>query len=261
MKPSHAFFVAIIAFLFIKSAQAEQNQYTVTKFNLSVEMQSKNQVKVKLDSDVPNGIPLSLRAYRIYDGVDETTKKVSVYSTNYFDVDVYTEDLKRGQVYELDNQEWKQNFESKQHQTSVLGIKFLPKTIADQVTFSVILPINAAPDILGNNNTKLTGPVVQREFSAKLLSTEKQIIFPLNEKPQKFASLNPENLDIGHTYRTLQEQTPLMSHYNPNNASKALEEMKILPSDTSFTILKRITHGNETWYQVRVELSLIKLKG
>jgi len=235
------------------------SRYVVNRFNLTAKVKSDNQVLLKLDSDAPDGLTLGISAYRTYDGVDDTTKKKGQYMAYYFDDKISIEELKKGRMYNLDHRLWKETFETEQVRDSVTGFKRLPKSISSNVVFSVFTQPN--PDILGKDNEKLTGIAAKEHWGRKILDSKKILTIPLSVKPRTIASLNPENLKIGHRYRTLQDDIPLIPQYNPSDKMAALRDVKKLPSGTPFTIQKKVIFEGDSWYRVSADFDIIKLSG
>ncbi len=235
------------------------DQYTVNKFNIIPDLSS-GRVHIKLDSDIPDSMLLSVSVYRTYDVIDQATKQITQNYWPYMDgVQISTEELKKGVTYDLDNKKWQHEFNAKSQEDSALGIKALPKTISKKITLSVALIRDFQK--LGNNNEKLSGLAVKEEWGEKSVSQEKLVTAPLNGAVRDVASLNSEALDIGHKYTTQREDIPLLPDYNPDDKMAALKDVKKLPSGTPFTIMQKKVLEGEVWYQVNAEMGIVVLMG
>ena len=171
-----------------QSGASSQDQYNVTKFDVTEEAEPDGKVKLTLNSDVPDGLPLKIYATREYSAMDNGTHKRTEYGTEYFNVKVTTDELKNGKLFKLDNEEWKRQFKDSQYRASLVSRTILPDTISKDIKFTVILSLNSADDILGKGNQKLTGPAVTifklgGHVMGNVLSSVTMLPMPLNWTP------------------------------------------------------------------------------
>ena len=142
--------------------------FVVTKFTLIAKRMPGDMLQVKLDSDIPDGLSARLvisRKFKI--AVRGKTEDTAI---DYFEAPMTTALLKQGASHTIDSQMWADRFMDAQESGRSRGEHVVANSISNDITVFAII----------TNDDRLSGPAVKSLYGAKTVSTQTQVLAPLD---------------------------------------------------------------------------------
>lgn len=207
-----------------------------------------------LSSDLPNDTIVMVSVSRDYweDGKGER------HSGSYYEEKKTVSDLKQPVRVALDDVAWSGNLNKLQKMMSVAGQPFQVVKISDEVSLSIIVPVNQTNPAFGQGNVRLEGPFVSKD-AFRTIKHEKSYHIPYPHAAaaqiigKKQHSLSPCDLELNLPY-SYSARVPISRELSPKDPLAAIAEMRYLPPNSVFRILQKQPSGNSAHYYVQADL-------
>ncbi|MGI9230024.1 MAG: hypothetical protein ACR2P9_09230 [Gammaproteobacteria bacterium] len=206
---------------------------------------SGDELNLSLLTDLPDDMVVMVSVYRTYRNKDNPETD---YLIDYFDEKSTAGQWRIPKRILIGSQQFTALVNKKQKELSRLGLWPGIASIADDITISMVVPINKL----------LTGKATEahRIGTGRIVYREIKIRFPLNDDANNvnsLPSLDPNNLDVGAMY-VVSKKTPLMPSHSPTDSFKTIAEMVYIPKGGIIKILDtwRDPKIQRRWYKVEV---------
>ncbi len=223
-----------------------ENQIVCDRFELVTEVTGST-LYFFIDTDLPDNAAVMVSVSRSYleRGNPDT------YSVAYFSEKSTIGKWKSKQSISLSSEDWKTALKAKQEEMSRFGLGFDVASISNNISVSMVVPINQPDPKFGIRNKNLLGKAV-KDNGIRIVEDEIEIDYPLIVPPvgeSPFPNMNPLELEIGQVY-IVSEQTPLMPALHPTDPIAAIQQIKQIPQGGGFKVIEVSDDETNPWYKV-----------
>jgi hypothetical protein len=243
---------AKLAFLLILAGTFGPNtgnaQVVCNNFKLIAKLTGST-LNLSVDTDLPDNADVMVGVSRSY----LEQGKPSTYLLDYFSEKSTVGQWRSKHSISVDNDKWTSALGKRQETMSRIGLGFDVASVSNNMTVSMVVPINQSDPRFGKGNSKLTGKAVRiSKIGLRVVEDKVEINYPLNTGPvskSHFPSLDPLQLEVGQAY-IVTRQTPLMPSHSPANPMAALRMVKQIPEAGGFRVLGTFDKKGNRWYRV-----------
>ena len=254
---------SLVNFVFVKDKVVEKKmavkgaaEVICNKFTLNNVM-SGDQVKVFLQTDLPDNARVGLMVYRSCDGNDN-----KVYSIPYFRKTIEAATLKDGVNVNLAKIIWDRQYQNTLRRLKNGNRNFKVKKFSNDITVYCYLGASQKNSSFGSRNVNLKGRAVHKgRFNS--VSAKKTFSYPLTLTPNENEvvdkkepennsndSIEIEKLKVGIGY-IISRKVPLYPALVNKNTAIIPENVKSIPSNGIFIVKDVKTNDrNIVWYKV-----------
>lgn len=221
-------------------------QIVCDQFNIVLNLHDKA-LDVTLQTDLPDDTVLMVAVKRSYLQKEDSKS----YYVDYLSEKSTVGKWKTKQSVPLDNEKWQQDLKSKQEQMSRLGAGFSVASISEDITVSLTVPYKQSNPKFGEQNSKLSGKCVSDQLPP-VVRGKGELAYPLRGSAMNMSaapSLAPSQLKQGESY-IVSKPTALMPEFEPSDSLRALQIMKQIPAQGSFSVTAIKMKGETPWYEV-----------
>ncbi len=232
----------ILAITFI--ANTADAQVVCDKFKLVAQLTGST-LNLSVDTDLPDSAVVMVTVSRSY----LEQGNASTYVLDYFSQKSSVGQWRSKHSISVDNDKWNSALRERQELASRAGIGFGVASVSDNITVSMVVPINQPDPRFGKGNSELTGKAVSTT-GLRVVKDKMEINYPLSGAPIGKSSYgNPLQLEVGQSY-IVTKKTPLMPSHSPADPIAALQMVKQIPNGGGFTVLGTFDKKGNRWYQV-----------